>query len=256
MTQYICLHCNFGATDRTQFPNSEHVCKNCMRDRPIAWKAALYILARSNDSFPTELKTKPAKRAKALHHLQNLSNPPTKELMERICFDTIVFKEWTKKKVELQTFKGGQCAYSDACLEYMTDWFNARRSSGNINIHESDIEKCSWTESHTIPSPTMLSPWSSPSPVSAVSAIGDNSVVPEYVISEWELKMRKAQRKNKILRKSYDELEQRSYKTDQRNNELEIANQTMRALIAHLTNQLINVQLTSPTIPFSSILKT
>jgi hypothetical protein len=251
MTQYTCLHCNFGATDRTQFPNSEHVCKNCIRDRPIAWKAALYILSRSNGSFPAELKIKPAKRAKALHHLQNLSNSPTKALMERICFDTIVFKEWAKKKLELQTLKGGQCAYSDACLEYMTDWFQARRISGNINIHESDIEKCSWTESAT-----MLSPWSSPSPASAVSAIGDNSVAPEPVISEWELKARKAQRKNIILRKSHDELEKRCNKTDHRNNELEIANQTMRALIAHLTNQLINVQLTSPTIPFNSILKT
>jgi len=139
MSTFTCQHCNFCANSRDLFPHSENVCKNCMRDRPIAWKTIVYILARQNNSFPAELKTKPAKRAKATHVLHNLANPPAKQLMANIKFDTVLFREWTRKKLELQQNKGGQCAYTDACLDHMLDWMSEKKAAGNLVIHESEI---------------------------------------------------------------------------------------------------------------------
>lgn len=232
MPQYVCSHCNFTSSERAHFPNSERVCKNCVRDRPIAWKAMLYILARSNNAFPAELKVKPQKRGKASHPLQNLSNTSTRQFADQLCFDTVLFKEWTAKKLRLQQAKGGQCAYSDACLDHMVDWIAAKRQTENIIIHDTDIAQCKWNDT--------LSPWPSTSPASAVSETGGNHVVPQNTITQWELKARKAQRKNAILKKSHADLQEQYQQLVKRNKGLEIANQTMRALVEHLTHQLID----------------
>ena len=232
MPPYTCHHCNFSSSERAYFPNSEHVCKNCVRDRPIAWKAMLYILARSNNAFPAELKVKPAKRGKASHPLQNLSNASTRCLADQISFDTVLFKEWTTKKLQLQEAKGGQCAYSDACLDHMVDWISAKKLSGHMIIHDTDIQQCKWDN--------ILSPWPSASPASAVSETGGNHVVPQNTITPWELKARKAQRKNTILKKSHADLQEQYQQLVKRNKGLEVTNQTMRALIEHLTHQLID----------------
>jgi hypothetical protein len=230
MSTYTCQHCDFTAASRDMFPNSEHVCKNCMRDRPIAWKTIIYILARQNTSFPEELKAKPVKRAKAKHVLHNLSNPPAKQLITRIKFDTILFKEWTQKKLDLQDEKGGQCAYTDACLDHMLDWMSEKRSSSNLVIHESDISQCYWHED--------LSSWPSPSPTSntPASAVSACDAIP---ISSWEIKYRKQQRKKSALQKQFDDLQRQNEKLLEQNRKFEIKNETMVALVKHLTEQLI-----------------
>jgi len=233
MPTFTCQHCNFMAASREMFPNSEHVCKNCMRDRPIAWKTIIYILARQSNNFPEELKAKPVKRAKATHVLHNLSNPPAKQLIARIKFDTVLFKEWTHKKLELQQAKGGQCAYTDACLDHMLDWISEKRSSGNLVIHESDISLCSWNDE--------LSPWPSPiltphndTPASVVSACGATPLT-----TSWEIKYRKQQRKKSALQKQFDDLQRQNEKLLEQNRKFEIKNETMVALVKHLTEQLI-----------------
>ena len=233
MTQYTCQHCNFCATTRDMFPNSENVCKNCIRDRPIAWKTMIFCLAKQNNNFPAELQTKPVKRAKATHELQNLASPSAKRLMDNMKFDTIVFKEWTQKKLELQKAKGGQCAYSDACLDHMLEWILNKKNAGNIVIHSTDISQCSWNDS-----PIMLSPW--PTPVSHTSPPVVTSCDATPVASSWEIKFRKQQKKYKALQKRAGDLEKTIQRLTRQNSQYEIKAETMVELINHLTQQLIN----------------
>ena len=230
MSTFTCQHCNFCANSRDLFPHSENVCKNCMRDRPIAWKTIVYILARQNNSFPTELKTKPAKRAKATHVLHNLANPPAKQLMANIKFDTVLFKEWTRKKLELQQNKGGQCAYTDACLDHMLDWMSEKKAAGNLVIHESEIALCSWNEE--------LSPWPSPTPNTPCSVVSVCAATP--IASSWEIKYRKQQRKCSALRKQNEEIQARLDEQEKQNRQFQVRNETMLELVKHLTQQLIN----------------
>ena len=232
MTQYICQHCNFCATTRKMFPNSEHVCKNCIRDRPIAWKTMIFCLARQNNNFPADLQRKPVKRAKATHELQNLASAPAKQLMANINFDSIIFKEWTNKKLELQKAKGGQCAYADACLDHMLEWVLDKKNAGNIVIHPADISHCSWKDQ-----PPMSSPWPSPISNTPRPVVSAHDVTP--VASSWEIKFRKQQKKNKALLKQVGELERTIHTLTAQNKEINIRNETMVELINHLTQQLI-----------------
>lgn len=229
MSLYTCQHCNVTSATRELFPHSEHVCKHCMRDRPIAWKTMIYILARQNNNFPEELKIKPVKRAKATHVLHNLANPPAKQLMTNIKFDTVLFKEWTRKKLELQTQKGGQCAYTDACLDHMADWMAEKKTAGNLVIHETDISQCSWNDT--------LSPWPSPTDntPAAVSVCAETPLV-----SGWQVKCHKQQRKNADLRKQNDELQLKIATLMKQNRQFQMRHETMAELVNHLTQRLIN----------------
>ena len=232
MTQYTCQHCDFCATTRELFPNSENVCKNCIRDRPISWKTMIFCLARQNNAFPADLRIKPVKRAKAVNELQNLASPSAKQLMANMKFDSIIFKEWSKKKLELQRAKGGQCAYADSCLDHILEWIEDKKNSGNIVIHPTDISQCSWKDNSDT-----LSPWPtciSDTPYQAVSA---HHATP--VASSWEIKFRKQQKKNKALQRQVSELEAKIKNLTAQNNNTIIKNETMVELINHLTQQVI-----------------
>ena len=233
MPGYTCQHCNFCANTREMFPHSENVCKNCMRDRPIAWKTIVYLLARQNDAFPSELKTKPVKRAKASHALHNLANPPAKHLMSNIKFDTVLFKEWTQKKIELQRNKGGQCAYTDACLDHMNDWMSAKKIAGNLVIHKTEISQCYWNdELSTCPSFADNTPYAGASPSAGTP-----------LVSSWQVKYHKQKKKNSELKKQNDELQSKVATLIKQNSQFQMKHETMTELVNHLTQRLIGSSL-------------
>jgi len=241
---YTCQHCGFAANERTMFPCSERVCITCGRDRPLAWKAVLHVLARMSDVFPEELRERPRKRAKAVHYLQNLSGMPARALAERIRFDSILFREWSAKKTALQDAKGGQCAYSSECLEHMADWLEQRRRSGELIIDGGTVDLCRW-ESVDAEQPTASAV------SSAVSAAGDSHVpapdagppaaerdTPVDPRVSWQSRASKAMRKKAELQKSHDELLQRCSSLDARNKDLEARHATLVGLVMHLTRQI------------------
>ena len=249
MSQFTCQHCNFTAGDRKKFPNSEHVCISCVRDRPIAWKTILYILAKKNQQYPEPLKVKPEKRKKAIHPLQNLSNNKAKELANNIKFDTKLFVEWTNKKKQLQQEKNGQCAYSDACLDYMFDWITSEIELKNFYLHDSDIEQCSFTfdtnqgensiecnSIHEIQTDGIISN-------DTTSSVSTDASETEHVvknITNWRKRVFKLQEKNKKISKELDDVKEINGNLEARNRQLITTNETLRELIKHLTEQLIS----------------
>ena len=176
-TNHTCQHCGFSG-DRDFFPNTVTICKNCVRDRPIAWKATLYnaiTLCQDHSNIPECLKEIPGIRGKNAHPLQNLSKLATRSLMETLKFDEILYPIWSQKKKESQDNKGGAGAYADVARTHLFAFMKQETDKGNLvlkNINE--------FITNTTPKPSSDCCWKDSTNATPLSETGDNleSVVP------------------------------------------------------------------------------
>ena len=134
MSIHICQHCGFRG-DRKDFPNTTSICKQCIRNRPIAWKATLWCifnLVDDKDKISTELKEVSDIRGKTCHEVQSMSKRRARVLMDAIEFDTRLYPIWYESKQKSQTEKGGGGSYADVCRRVLFNFINNEKDEGRF----------------------------------------------------------------------------------------------------------------------------
>ena len=134
MSIHICQHCGFRG-GRQDFPNTTSICKQCIRNRPIAWKATLWCifnLVDDKDKISTELKEVSEIRGKTCHEVQSMSKRRARILMDAIEFDTKLYPVWYESKQKSQTEKGGGGSYADVCRRVLFNFIKQEKDEGRF----------------------------------------------------------------------------------------------------------------------------
>ena len=122
-----CQHCGCPST-------SINVCNECLRSRPIAWKAVVWSIACESGMEGDLVSQDTTRRQKANHPLHTMASRQSKDLMGILQFDAKFYPLWKGKKDSLQNSKGGGGSYIDGCRQAVRDFVASEVSNGRLVI--------------------------------------------------------------------------------------------------------------------------
>ena len=174
-----CQHCGCPST-------SINVCNECLRSRPIAWKATVWSIACEANLEGDLVSQDTTRRQKANHPLHSMASRQSKDLMGILQFDAKFYQLWKGKKDSLQGSKGGGGSYIDSCRQAVREFVASEVSKGRLVING-------------------LKRFLNGEAVKE-NELGWNEVKSIEEISPWEIKYRNQCRKNQELRSIIEDM--------------------------------------------------
>ena len=168
-----CQHCGAAA-------NKVNVCTECLRSRPIAWKAVVWAMCAEVDEpcdTSVSLSQDQGIRQRGTHPMHSMASRKSKQLMQIMEFDKILYPIWLKHKQTVQGNKGGGGSYADVCRLRVREFVATEKAAGRLVIrtlrkffqpaeYSYDTSEFGWDHEHRAERPPprdegviAISPW-------------------------------------------------------------------------------------------------